>query len=140
MTIYNLYIFDRHGTCLYYQEWQRKKNSNMPKDEEFKLTYGMLFSLKSFVSRISPVDPKDSFLSYKTNRYKMHLYETPTGLKIIMNTDVSTATVSEFLHTVYKLYVDLVVKSPVSELGEPIESELFASKLNTYIQSLPFYT
>lgn len=33
MTIHDLHIFARNGTCLFYKEWQRKKSSNMPKDE-----------------------------------------------------------------------------------------------------------
>ena len=52
--IYNLYMFNPLGQCLYYGEWERTKVPAMSQDEEFKLVYGMLYSLKSFVSRITP--------------------------------------------------------------------------------------
>lgn len=51
--IYNIYIYNKSGTCIYYEEWNRKKPSpNL--GEEQKLLFGMLFSLKSFVTKTSP--------------------------------------------------------------------------------------
>ncbi|XP_002154617.1 trafficking protein particle complex subunit 1 isoform X1 [Hydra vulgaris] len=139
MTIYNLYIFDRFGTCLYYHDWQRRKFSNLPKDEEQKLMYGMIFSIKSFVTRMSPTDSKDLFVNYRTNNYKLNYFETPTGLRIILNTDLNVAKCDDYLRSIYKIYVDCVVKNPLTKLGEPIENELFVNTLNTYIQNLPVY-
>ena len=39
-------------------------------EEEAKLLYGMLFSMKSFVAKLSPNDMKQGFLSYVTSAYR----------------------------------------------------------------------
>lgn len=40
----------------------------------------------------------------------------------------------------FQIYVEYVVKNPLTELGEPITSELFRTKLDEYIRGLPFFT
>lgn len=140
MTIHNLYIFDRSGSCLHYSEWHRRRQTGIPKEEEFKLMFGMLFSLRSFVSKMSPTDMRDGFVSFHTSKYRLHYYETPTGLRLVLNTDLSVGSAREALHHIYThLFVELVVKNPLCPPRAPVQSELFRSRLDAFIRGLPFF-
>ena len=140
MTVFNLYIFDRNCSCLYYKQWVRSKDAGISQDEEFKLMYGMIFSIKSLLSRLSPRTTKEGFLGYSTNKYKLHYYETPTGLKFVMLTDTNVGSLNDSLADIYsKIYVEYVVKNPLYQLGEWIDSELFSSELDAFVQKLPCY-
>ncbi|XP_043933222.1 trafficking protein particle complex subunit 1 [Protopterus annectens] len=141
MTVHNLFIFDRNGTCLHYSEWNRKKQAGISKEEEYKLMFGMLFSIRSFVGKMSPVDMKEGFLSFQTSKYKLHYYETPTGLKFVLNTDLGVQNIRDILHQIYSnIYVEYVVKNPLCAQNEPIQSELFRTKLDNFIRGLPFFS
>ncbi len=54
-TIHCLYIFNRKGACLYYREWNRPHSTladNLSEDR--KLLFGLHFSLKKLVEKLSP--------------------------------------------------------------------------------------
>lgn len=140
MPVYNFYIFDRNCTCLYYKEWTKCKETGISQEESTKLMYGMVYSLKSLLSRLSPTSTKDSFLGYATDKYKLHMYETPTGTKFLLNTDHRAGNLQEVLRHIHsKIYVEYVIKNPCYKLGDPIDIQLFAKELDNYIQSRPFF-
>lgn len=139
MTIYNLYIFDRNCSCLYYKEWAREKEAGISQDEEFKLMYGMIYSLKSLISRLSITSAKEGLLGYTASNYKLHYFETPTGFKFVMNTDIGVGDIQEILRHIYaKIFVEYVVRNPLLRPGDKVDSELFATKLDDYVQDLSF--
>ena len=41
---------------------------------------------------------------------------------------------------VWQIYVEFVVRNPACVQGQPITSELFRTKLDEYIRSLPIFT
>ncbi|KAL7645753.1 UNVERIFIED_CONTAM: hypothetical protein RMT77_002630 [Armadillidium vulgare] len=140
MGIAYMYIFDKNGSLLFYHEWDRKKHTGMSREEEAKLMYGMVYSLKSFVWKVSPVDLKEGYYCYASDKYRLHFYESPTKLKMILTTDLTAQGIKELLHQIYtQIYVEYVVMNPLCILDKPIESELFSSKLDEMIKQHPSF-
>lgn len=64
--IYNMYIFDRLGTCVHYAEWNRTNASNLPKEE---VTF---YSLK-FVLSHNKIETTEYSNYPKYSQLKSHL-------------------------------------------------------------------
>lgn len=56
MVCYTFYIFNRAGVCQYYHEWNRSKPhpEGTTQQEEFKLVFGLIWSMKTFVAAMDP--------------------------------------------------------------------------------------
>lgn len=48
-----MYVFNRNGVCLLYREWDRPLKTLNPQ-QDHKLMFGLLFSLKSFTAKMDP--------------------------------------------------------------------------------------
>ncbi|KAJ1551124.1 hypothetical protein HK096_003018, partial [Nowakowskiella sp. JEL0078] len=109
---------------------------DMPWEEETKLVYGVIFSLRNLVSKIS--GKNDGFVCYKTNTYKLHFFETASGLKFVLNSDPNVENLREALRTIYiQIYVETVAKNPLVKFDSPIENDLFCERLDTFIKTVP---
>jgi hypothetical protein len=54
---YNIYFFNRQGTCLYYHEWARPKPVQAGAgtlQDDHKMMFGLFFSLKTFAAAMDP--------------------------------------------------------------------------------------
>lgn len=146
--IYSLHIYTRTGSCLFQEKWNvsatRAVTYSDP-EEEKRLLFGLLFSLKEFVFKLAPTTPAsgaDAFAAtngggsltggadqagltpqmegmqrYQTNAYTCHQYETPSGLRFILMTDNQAGDLSAVLKHIYAhIYVEYVVNNPLSDV------------------------
>ncbi|WVO24140.1 uncharacterized protein IAS62_005504 [Cryptococcus decagattii] len=198
MTIFSLYIFDRHCDCVYYQDWHRtspvrppppasfkpgvhrlppapqpadayrksifdeKRSSGQPStvdikadglgsgkalkglpfDEEAKLVYGVLISLRSMVKRLSGRDD-EPFTSYTTPQYKLHLFETPTGFKFVLLSDPTSDSLRFILRQLYMgPFLEFVVRNPLVKLDsreEGIDNDQFRDAVDRHMRTLSMF-
>ncbi|KAL9647410.1 hypothetical protein ABK040_006773 [Willaertia magna] len=141
--LYSLCIFNKNGESIFYREWNTseryKKAGESKLESQLKLMYGFVFSMKRFVEGIA-AKPNGSFQSFKTNNYKMHFYESPTGVKFILLTDPSVGNIQNNLLDIYtKFYVELVVFNPMQKPHEPINNSLFVKHLDKHLSQLPWF-
>ncbi|MFS8032830.1 putative trafficking protein particle complex subunit [Helianthus anomalus] len=141
-----MYIFNRNGVCLLYREWNRPLRT-LNSNQDHKLMFGLLFSLKSLTAKMDPSSAEKgnlgvpqlpgqgcSFHSFRTNTYKLSFMESPSGIKIILVTHPKASDLRDSLKYIYNLYVEYVVKNPLYTPGTPIRSELFNTTLDQYVR------
>jgi len=137
MTIFNFFVFNKKGTCIYYEEWNRSKKMKI--EETKRNLYGLLFEMKRFVSKMTPSGEPPEYFSYTTNKYKLHCYETPSGKKFILLTDPKVGALKEPLRKIYcDIYVETVVRSPLCKMTDDSIQDFapFATELNKFLQTL----
>jgi len=134
--IYNLHLFDGSGNCIFSLNKEER-------EEDTKLLYGFLYSLKSFTQRITPVLLRDNhFFTYSTNCYQLLFLEMATSLKIVLlvNPDLSKSNdyFKQMLRELYRtVYVEFVVKNPIKRKpGEVIDSLLFRERVIEFLAKI----
>ncbi|KZV70707.1 TRAPP complex subunit bet5 [Peniophora sp. CONT] len=219
MTIFSLYIYDRHCNCVYYQDWHRTRrpkpsaadgallpavsramtapapaqqaevaspynsprntlgsnsgvvialndggaippwlqdhreaphtllqtpqtpvaapaSSALPFDEEAKLVYGVILSLRNMIKRLSGRD--EQFVAYKTSAYKMHMFETLSGFKFVMLSDPGQESLRAMLFQIYTgPFIEYVVRNPLVRMDSRergIDNEYFRASIDRMVR------
>lgn len=122
--------------------------------EEFKLLFGLVWSLKALSAAMDPTPGGDgqharqmgtplrigqgcSFKSFRTETYKLHFFESPSGTKIVLTTAPEVGDLKDCLQHIYSaLFVEYVVKNPEYAPGDEFLFENFTTLLNKYMMSL----
>ncbi|KAK3828136.1 MAG: TRAPP complex subunit bet5 [Benniella sp.] len=124
-----------------------RQGMNMSLEEEGKLVYGVVYSLRNLVKKLG-TSHQEGFIAYKTSHYKLHFFETLTGLKFVLNSDPGVESLQSALRQIYtQLYVEHVVKNPLASASmnngninpETMGSEGFRSGVDRYVRSLTMF-
>ncbi|OCH88858.1 snare-like protein [Obba rivulosa] len=110
-------------------------------DEEAKLVYGVVLSLRNMVRKLSGKD--EQFVNYKTSSYKLHLYETLSGYKFVMLSDPNADSLRFVLRQIYSgPFLEYVVRNPLMKMDSRehgIDNEYFRMSTDRMIRGLTVF-
>ncbi len=142
--ILEFFIFHRNGTCICHidkidnQDVVINKainpSSNKESEHRYKLLYGMLFSMKSFVKTLSPIKSADCLRSFSTSNYKLHYAEFINGLRFVCLSTPTSNDYSDELRKIHKLfYTTLIANNMFINTEEQIKNDIFLEQVNNYL-------
>lgn len=152
MVSFNIYIFNRQGTCLHYHEWHRPKSVKQGAgslEDDQKQIFGLFWTLNNFATTLNPKDsdklplgtPRKighgcQFRSFRTNNYKLHFFEAPSGIKVVLNTSPEVGDLRNVTNYIYEeIYVGTVLKNPLYLPGQPFKCDAFTMALTSYLRN-----
>lgn len=140
-----------------------RASDELPFDEEAKLIYGVIFSLRNMAKKLSGgrsvcsalvrsgvIDPdracevshreNESFHSYSTSNYKLHYLHTPTSYHFVLLSSPMQDSLRPLLRQIYTgPFLEWVIRNPLVELdsyqGVGIDNEGFRAAVYKVINS-----
>ncbi len=147
LQILEFFIFNRSGICLLHLDFQNDHNTITNKaleldrektnENRYKLIFGLLFSMKSFVKNITPNRTVDFFKSFTTSNYKLHYAEFLNGLRFVCITTLIKGDLTSNLKEIFSaFYVNFISKNVLINKEEPFKNELFIELTYNYLNNL----
>lgn len=94
----------------------------------------MFHSLFAISCKLSPAEKSSGIELLETSSFKLHCFQSITGVKFIVLTDTRVLTMDEFLKKLYVLYSDFALKNPFYSLEMPIRCDLFEQNLQKQLE------
>ncbi|KAI2563146.1 TRAPPC4 isoform 10 [Pan troglodytes] len=92
---------------------------------------GRLFAIGS---QLSPEQGSSGIEMLETDTFKLHCYQTLTGIKFVVLADPRQAGIDSLLRKIYEIYSDFALKNPFYSLEMPIRCELFDQNLKLALE------
>ncbi|KAJ2790484.1 hypothetical protein H4R20_007009 [Coemansia guatemalensis] len=135
--IHSVFIINRSGGLTYnknYTQQVAQLTSN-----EALIFAGTFHGIHALASRISPALKGSAardlgIQTIDTKGFRLHCFQTPTGIKFIAVADLMHASLADVLSKAYRLYCDYALKNPFYNLEMPIRSDMFDAMLLELVQ------
>uniref|UniRef100_A0A2K5KZ21 Trafficking protein particle complex subunit n=1 Tax=Cercocebus atys TaxID=9531 RepID=A0A2K5KZ21_CERAT len=85
-------------------------------------------------SQLSPEQGSSGIEMLETDTFKLHCYQTLTGIKFVVLADPRQAGIDSLLRKIYEIYSDFALKNPFYSLEMPIRCELFDQNLKLALE------
>jgi hypothetical protein len=140
--ILEFFIFNRSGVCLLHLDLQEEQivvtnkviNCDKKSEDRYKLIFGLLFSMKSFVKNLSPKKPEDILKTFSTNSYKLHYLELLNGLRFVAISKPIKTDLTNMLKDIYSaFYVNFISKNIFIKKDDLIKSDIFMELVYNYL-------
>ncbi|KOC61383.1 Trafficking protein particle complex subunit 4 [Habropoda laboriosa] len=96
----------------------------------------MFYPLFAIASQLSP-EPRCSGIEIlEADTFRLHCYQTLTGIKFIVVAEPTQSGIEILLKRVYELYADYALKNPFYSLEMPIRCELFETNLQNLLENI----
>jgi len=129
--VYSLYIINKAGGLIFQQDF-----AAIPKlsGNDYLRLASTFHGLHAITSNLSPTGSSSGIDLLEADTFKLQCFQTPTGIKFYVTSDLSHTNLDQTLHSVYELYTDYVLKNPFYEMEMPIRCELFDINLDKMFQ------
>ncbi|XP_016101701.1 trafficking protein particle complex subunit 4 isoform X2 [Sinocyclocheilus grahami] len=94
----------------------------------------MFHSLFAIGSQLSPEVGSSGIEMLETDVFKLHCFQTLTGIKFIVLADPRQSGIDALLRKIYEIYSDFALKNPFYSLEMPIRCELFDQNLKSALE------
>ncbi|XP_031566523.1 trafficking protein particle complex subunit 4-like [Actinia tenebrosa] len=99
------------------------------KTNERIMLASMFHPLFAIAAKLSPEHRSSGIEILEADSFKLHCFQSQTGLKFILLTDPKQLGTEGLLRKIYELYGDFALKNPFYSLDMPIRCELFDTNL-----------
>uniref|UniRef100_A0A7E4VH71 Trafficking protein particle complex subunit n=1 Tax=Panagrellus redivivus TaxID=6233 RepID=A0A7E4VH71_PANRE len=92
-------------------------------------------SLYAIAAQVSPAAKSSGIKLLETTQFKLHCFQSVTGIKFIVVAPVtSTSNLDALLRKVYELYADFALKNPFYSMDMPIRCDKFDDGLKALLE------